>query len=223
VPGPSIHEPGTAGHTLLYHSSLVQEASQYLSAQSNTLARSLSAALSTVSADDIQLTAKNAAAAAGQPPALHQTSPLASLIASNNPAVFHTQSQWAALNSHRYPQNLNNGGYVNSSGPSGGDYLNANSRHGGQNNSVPGLKTESAAGNGQPFDNLKLNLPNSVKVEAENHMMKATIKLNKMSEEDQVSLSIKLFPSSLTGRRNKLVSLSMASFFRLVYYFCRVP
>ena len=209
VPGPSVQGPALAGQTLLYHSSLVQEASQYLSARNNPLAGTLAAALSSTSADDIQLTAKNIAAA-GQPNTLNQTSALASILASSNPAIFHTQSQWAALNTHHYPQNLNNGGYVNNDS-STGDYSNANSHHGSFNNesanSVPEVKPETAPDGDQSFNNVKLGLSNSVKLENDNHMMKPTIKLKPMSEQDQQLLlkhGFKQFAQSNPKRAEEL-------------------
>jgi cohesin loading factor subunit SCC2 len=214
VPGPSVQGPPGAGQTLLYHSSLIQESSQYLSNRNDPLAAKLSEVLAATSTEDILLTAKNAAAA-GQPAALHQTSVLASVLVSSNPALFHTQSQWAALNSH-YPQNLNNGGYVNSA--STGDYSNANSHHRGYNNSqaaigndVSEVKTE-GTGNGQIFDqinhpNSKINLPNNLKLELENHMLKPTIMLNKMSKEDSellMSHGFKAFTKSNPKKAEEL-------------------
>ncbi len=194
VPGSSAQGPPNAAQALLYHSSLIQEASQYLSTPNDVLAAKLAEALSNTSTDDIQLTSKNVAAA-GQPSALQQSSVLANVLARNNPAIFHSQSQWAAMNSHyQQQQPLNNGGYANS--VPGGDYSNANSHFRGHNSQPPAavqpeVKTETVAtGNGQVFDqinhpNVKINLLNNVKVDIDNHMFKPSIKLAKLSQEDQ--------------------------------------
>ena len=215
VPGPSVQGPATTGQNLLYHTSLVQESSQYLSSRSNLLVGSLSALLTSTTADDIQLTAKNVAAA-GQPSSLHQTSALASLLATSNPAIFYTQTQWDAANSHHYPQNLNNGGYVNNTGQTSADYSSANSHHGSFNNpqmnSVPEVKTEETTSNGrQVFDNLKIKLPNDVKLEDDNLIMKASIKLNKISKEDQDLLIAQGFKAFTQSNPKKAEELGVVS------------
>jgi cohesin loading factor subunit SCC2 len=204
VPGPSVQGPATAGQTLLYHSSLVQEASQYLSARSNPMVGALAALLASTSTDDIHLKVKNEAAA-GQPD-LHQTSALAGQLIGANPAIFQSQNQWSPM---AYPQNLNNGGYVNSVGGQSGDYSNANSHHRGYNSQA----VNSATGNGQPFSDVdtKANLPNNLKMSTENHMMKATIKLNKMSKADQELLVNKGFTAFSQSNPEKAKELGVSS------------
>ena len=199
VPGPSVQGPPSAGQTLLYHQSIVVESNQYLSIRNDALTARLAEVLANTSTDDIQLTAKNSEAV-GQPASLAQTSVLAGVLASNNPAIFHTTSQWAAVNTRYPPQQLNNGGYAHNS-----NYASANSHsfapsHNSQQQQqghvVPPqseIKNESAAtGNGQMFDQINhpnVKMLNNVKVDMD---MKPKIMLNKMTKEDQVIFTITL-------------------------------
>ena len=187
VPGPSVQGPPSAGQTLLYHQSIVLESNQYLSNRNDTLTARLAEALANTSTDDIQLTSKNANAA-GQPATLAQTSVLASVLANSNPSIFHTSSQWAAVNTHYPPQQLNNGGYAHNSNYASANSHNFASSHNSQQQGhvvQPDIKNETAAtGNGQMFD--QINHPNALNNLKTDTDMKPKIMLNKMTKEDQV-------------------------------------
>ncbi len=123
VPGPAPHANPNPGSNLLYHRSLVAEASQLLNAPSDALANQVTTLLANTSVDYIQLNEKNTA----NPPQAIPQNNLANVIYRRNPALLghlhqpEQQQQWSGHNSYHQSQGNNyaEGSYPNQSG----DYM----------------------------------------------------------------------------------------------------